>query len=120
MKFKTTQKAMKESYTNIVKVGYCNIQFLLHYEQPIAYTAGCNGWKSDIYIIDRKTILSTGYAPFGNIEIPYDTLRKYDVKAERIVHDYSLQPEQRKEQVTKLLEKFIESEVKTWKNYSNF
>ena len=49
MKFKTTQKAIKANYTNIICVGYCDLQHLLTYKTPIAYTVRREGWGADIY-----------------------------------------------------------------------
>ena len=56
MKFKTTQKEIKASYKNIIKVGYCELQTLLRYEEPIAYTTRREGWGADIYRIDNNTV----------------------------------------------------------------
>jgi hypothetical protein len=44
MKFKTTQKAIKQGYINIIKVSYCGLQSLLRCESPIAYTTRAEGW----------------------------------------------------------------------------
>ena len=89
MKTKTTQKEIKSRFKKIVCVGYADLQHLLSYESPIYHTIRREGWASDIYIFDDIAI-STGYAPFGNIKVKYDTKVK---------------------KVNKLLEKFLE-EVK--------
>lgn len=49
MKFRTTKKAIMANYGNVIKVDYCDLQNLLKYESPIAYTAGVYGWNADIY-----------------------------------------------------------------------
>ena len=38
MKFKTTKKAMRENYTKIIKIGYGDAQYLLKFENEIAYS----------------------------------------------------------------------------------
>lgn len=106
MKYKTTQKAVKEGYKNKICVGYCNLQYLLNYESPAAYTARREGWAADIYDFGNTAII-TGYAPFGNIRPAYDICKKYDNAAEKIRYDYSLSWEEKKEKTTELLKQFI-------------
>ena len=84
MKFKTTRKNMKENYSTIIKVGYCNIVYLLQYEKPIAYSTRAESWACDYYDIDG-ILISTGYAPIGNVAPAYDICHRYNVKAENIV-----------------------------------
>lgn len=86
MKFKATRKSMKENYGDrLYAVGYCVLQNLLRYEQPIAYSAGVNGWACDYYELSNENgtiCVSTGYAPVGR-DINYDLCREYDGEAER-------------------------------------
>lgn len=107
MKYKTTQKAVKDAYINKICVGYCNLQYLLNYENPIAYTARREGWAADIYDFGNTAII-TGYAPFGNIRPVYDICRKYDSAAEKIRYDYSLSWEEQKKKIDSLIKNFIE------------
>lgn len=53
MKFKTTNKAIKQNYSQnyILNIGYCDLQTLLKYESPRAYTSGIYGWNYDLYDI---------------------------------------------------------------------
>lgn len=60
MKFKTTRKAIVNGSFNIVSVGYCDLQTLLRYHSPVAYTCGVYGWNFDVYEINGLTIC-TGY-----------------------------------------------------------
>lgn len=110
MKFKTTQKAIREGYRNILEVGYCDLQYLLYYENPIAYTSGVYGWNSDIYQINNSTVIVTGYRPFGNKRIDYKLIREYDEKAMEIIHN--LKAENTREKVDELLEEFINKIMK--------
>ena len=107
MKIKTTQKEIKSRFKKIVCVGYADLQHLLSYESPIYHTIRREGWASDIYIFDDIAI-STGYAPFGNIKVKYDILRKYDNTARKIVENWSIKYDTKVKKVNKLLEKFLE------------
>ena len=80
MKFKTTQKAIKQGYKNVVQVSYCGLQSLLRCESPIAYTTRAEGWGADIYQFGNTAIV-TGYAPFGNIRPGYEVNQRYEEKA---------------------------------------
>ena len=110
MKIKTTQKAIKANFKKIVCVGYCNLQHLLNYESPIYYTIRREGWASDIYIFGDIAI-STGYAPFGNIKVKYDILRKYDNTAQKIVENRDIKHDEKVKKVNKLLKKFLKEEI---------
>ena len=86
MKFKTTTKKIKENYTNnyIISVSYCDLQTLLKYESPRAYTSGIYGWNYDLYDIEGVAIC-TGYRgmPIGK-DFDYSIVRKYETKAQKI------------------------------------
>lgn len=106
MKFKTTQKAVKEGYRNIIRIGYCDLQYLLYYKNPVAYTSGGYGWNADIYDVGCGVAICTGYRPFGNVKIDYELVREYDEKAEKII--CNLKIENAKEELDKLLKEFLE------------
>ena len=106
MKFKTTRKNMKENYSTIIKVGYCNIAYLLQYEAPIAYSAGQGGWACDYYDIDG-VLISTGYDPIGNVAPAYDVCHRYNVKAENIVLTRGMDWNDKKDIVRGYLREFI-------------
>jgi len=80
MKFKTTQKAIKNGYKNVVCVSYCALQQLLSCESEIAYTTRAEGWAADIYQF-ANTAIVTGYAPFGDIRPDYKINQRYEQKA---------------------------------------
>ena len=105
MKFKVTRKEMKENYNAIIGIGYCKAQNLLKYQDPIAYSVGVYGWACDYYDVGG-VLISTGYAPIGQSP-DYDIIRKYDLQAEKINHNYNLSYEERKNQVNYLLNEFI-------------
>ena len=110
MKYKTTQKAIKEKFRYIIYTGYAELQSLLKHVEPIAYTAGVYGWNADIYTIDGVAIV-TGYRPFGNIRADYDICEKYESEANHIiksVYNY----EECKTALDDLISKFIEEVAK--------
>ena len=103
MKIKTTRKAIVEQSNKIIRIGYCDAQYLLKYHQPVAYTSGIYGWNFDVYYINGITIC-TGYRNMPGIS--EKNVNKYDQKAKEVV--YSTEPEAVKEQaVEDLLSEFI-------------
>ena len=84
MKYATTKKAILSNYPNVIKVGYCSLQTLLKFHSPSAYTASKTyGWRADVYEITPDTVIVTGYGPFGNIVPDYETIKKYEEKAQK-------------------------------------
>lgn len=84
MKYKTTAKALKAGYYKIISAGYCDLQHLLDYRSPIAYSAGVYGWNFDVYEVDGVCI-ATGYRgmPSKNADnYTYNLIRAYDDKAQ--------------------------------------
>lgn len=106
MKYKATIRECRNLY-NCIKVGYCGLQNLLHYESPTAYTCGVYGWNFDVYELDNLSI-TTGYRGMVGRSVDYELIRKYDKKAESIIYDYShgWTYEQKKKKVRKLLADF--------------
>jgi hypothetical protein len=80
-KIKTTKKEMKQNY-RILGVGYCEIQTLLKYQNPVAYSSGVYGWACDYYYID-DVIISTGYSYIDNknMKDDYNLIKEYEKKA---------------------------------------
>ena len=112
MQVKVTRKEIENNYKNIISVGYCDLQFLLRSENPRYYTCGVYGWKADIYHINNNTVIVTGYAPFGNIDVERKIEKKFEEKARKICCDYSMTWQQQTKKLEKLLEKFINEVVK--------
>lgn len=111
MKYKTTQRDVKNGYAFVIGVGYCNLQNLLSHESETAYTARQEGWAADIYDFGNTAIV-TGYAPFGNIRPAYDLQRKYETAAEKIRCNYELSWAEQKEQLRQLIDEFIKEVTK--------
>lgn len=106
MKFKTTRKAIKENYSDIIEVGYADAQWLLSFREPFAYTYGVYGWNANIYDIDGVAIV-TGYRSFGNIKPGYLCTHWYDEKAKEIRYS-DIGIEEMRKQMDELLNEFIE------------
>ena len=98
MKFKTTKKAIMAGYTKCISVGYCSMQYLLRYEEPIAYTSGVYGWNADIYSFGNICIV-TGYRPFGNIHPDYEVIEKYELEASKIAEDWHIPYNERRQRL---------------------
>ena len=83
MKYKTTEKEVKQGYHKIIAVGYCDLQSLLSYRSPDAYTCGLYGWNFDVYDIDGVAI-ATGYRgmPDKNSNASYKLIREYEDKSQ--------------------------------------
>jgi hypothetical protein len=83
-KIKTTKNEMKQNY-RILSVGYCDMQYLLNYESPIAYSSGVYGWSCDYYYIEG-VVISTGYSPIDskNMRDDYKLIREYEQKAREL------------------------------------
>lgn len=109
MKFKTTQKAIKEGYKKVISVSYASLQRLLKWHDPIAYTANCYGWRADIYSFGNVAIV-TGYSPFGNVKPDYNLIREYEKKAEVIIdeiNDYENGYKRQREALDNLIRELI-------------
>lgn len=109
MKFKSTKRDIMANYGNIIKVDYCDLQNLLKYESPIAYTAGVYGWNADIYDFGGIAIC-TGYRPFGNIRPNWQIVEKYEKEAENIYNNYRY--EEGRKALRELQKNFMEEVLK--------
>lgn len=107
MKYRTTKKDINANYYYRICVGYCDLQYLLNHREPESYTCGTYGWNADIYRVGPNAVIVTGYRPFGNIKANYDRNRKYELRAEKIVHDYKRPYEERKAELDELLNELV-------------
>ena len=109
MKYRTTKKEIRNCGSSVYKVGYCNLQHLLRFNEPFAYSEGVYGWACDYYRIGGYdgVIISTGYSPIGKA-IDYSLCEEYDKKARAIIENYGLTYEQQKAEVKALLDEFVQ------------
>lgn len=113
MKIKTTKKAVKDNYPTIIGIGYCQAQHLLSRQNAFGYSAGSNGWACDYYELNGICI-SEGYSPInqGSVKSDYDTLRRYELEAEKVRYDHSIPYEQQTEKINQLLKDFVNECIK--------
>lgn len=107
-KIKTTAKAIKSAYCNIITVGYCDLYYLLTYFEPAYYTAGVYGWNCDVYIIDSNTVIATGYRPVSGNMHNYEITQKYNEKArDAIYSDRDVDYRTKKSKASKMLSAYV-------------
>lgn len=110
MKFQTTRKRIMENTPTVISVGYCDLQELLSYEEPVAYTAGRDGWNADVYNFGYAAII-TGYRPFGNVKPDYELVQRYERAAKDIVYT-NLRDTKKKELLHEMITAFIKEACK--------
>ena len=103
MKLKASKKEFKGS--NVLKVNYCKLQYLLSYKQPFAYSSGVNGWSCDYYYLDNF-IISTGYQPIGQA-VNYEALKHYENLACKIVNNLNTTYKEKITLIDNLIQDFI-------------
>lgn len=108
MKLQTTKKQIRQGYNTILSVGYCELQSLLNYESPFAYSAGVYGWSCDYYNIDG-VVICTGYSTIGE-RVNYDLVKEYEAKAEKIRRDMYTHKDISKK-LSKLVREFVKKAV---------
>jgi hypothetical protein len=104
LKLKAAKKDFKNK--NVLKVGYCELDYLLSYVEPFAYSSGVYGWSCDYYNIDG-VIISTGYSPIGK-SLDYDIIKKYENEARKILLDNNSSYDNKKEKVNNLLNELVQ------------
>lgn len=105
MKSKVTKSQVKESFTTIISIGYCNIQYLTSFKNPFAYSSEKKRWSCDYYEVEN-TCLSTGYSPIGK-NVDSKLIAKYEGKANKIINNYDLDYKLKEKRVNKLLVEFV-------------
>lgn len=83
----TTMREVKESFDNVIRVYYCDLQYLLRGRDRVAYTAGVYGWNADVYDVGNGVAIVTGYRPFGDIHPPFSLVERYNSAARKACTD---------------------------------
>ena len=114
MKLKTTKKQIRDNTRgNLYSVGYCELQHLLRYANPFAYSSGVNGWACDYYELSvdgQRVIISTGYQPIGK-SIDFTTVKRWEKSArdyQRNIKSWDLKEEMTKSILDNFLRTLIE------------
>ena len=112
MKYKTTKRAVMDGYGFVISVGYTDLQHLLHYKSPVAYTSGQYGWNADVYDFGNIAIC-TGYRPFGNISSnKYGVNRMVDNAAKEVLDTRELSHVDKAKRLDDLLDGYVNYIVK--------
>tara|TARA_B100001939_G_C16818292_1_gene563199 strand:+ start:573 stop:923 length:351 start_codon:yes stop_codon:yes gene_type:complete len=116
MKLKTTKKQIKENIhsDNLFSVGYCDLQYLLRFENAFAYSSGVYGWACDYYELEHNNqtyVISTGYNPIGN-RVDYKTTKEFDNLALQLNQTNFTTYEKRRKAYKKLIGKFLDKITK--------
>lgn len=108
MRFRVTNKELVSMYGyRILSVGYCNAQYLLGYEQPVAYKCGRDGWHYDVYDVNGYAIC-TGYGGYPKCtKCQYDIVRAYEKKACKVTCSNEIDFREKPKLVKKILFDFV-------------
>lgn len=106
IKTEITKSQAQDHYGTIICAGYCQLQSLLKYQEPVNYNAGTFGWNWDLYDIDGVAIV-TGYRNLPAGIKNYNLNSVYEAKAKNI-RDNDLSYEKKAEAANKLLKEFIQ------------
>lgn len=103
-KIRTTNKEIRKSLPWVVCAGYCDLQHLLNYESPIAYTCGVYGWNYDVYQLPGGLLLATGYrgAPGKRAAL----IREYEKTAQYCYYNRGIAYDERRNAIKSLLLEF--------------
>ena len=105
-KLKTSQPKMKDFSPIVLGVGYCELQRLLSYESPIAYAASQYGWVCDLYLINDKYSIVTGYSYSRACNKQLTTEQREELQAlEKSCFNSSLDRQTKKDLLIAFLEK---------------
>lgn len=84
-KIHTTRKYINALWNNVYCCGYCDLQYIFRYEEPVYYNSGVYGWNFDVYCDYAKNIaITTGYRNMTGQKIPHELIKKYSDIAKEI------------------------------------
>lgn len=108
-KIKTTRRSVISATPSnrLFSAGYCELQFLLRNEQPVAYTSGVYGWNFDVYNVHGITIC-TGYRGMPGRDVVQAC--EFDTRAEKIVRA-RMDEGERRAAMDELLREFCELQI---------
>lgn len=85
MKTHTTIKSIRQNWNNVYRCGYCDLQYIMRYEEPSYYNSGVYGWNCDIYCdFKRDVAITTGYRNMAGRVIPNELIERYSNIAKEI------------------------------------
>lgn len=118
MKTFVTNPQLRNCYDIMLRVGCCELNTLLSYEDAKYYNGGIYGWNFDVYTFFVETkkgiksvALSKGYQNTQGKVIDSQLVKEYDKKANEIIKNNNCSAknaEQLKELINELILKVIE------------
>lgn len=109
----TTIKYIKKVWGNIYRCGYCDLQYIMRYEEPTYYNSGVYGWNCDIYTDFKRDIaITTGYRNMAGKMIPDEIIEKYSKIAKEISEDWNKSYEETRLALEENREKFFNELLK--------
>ena len=100
-----TRKEIYNSFDKVYSVGYCDLQYLLKFQNRCGFNMGVYGWNYDIFSFGDIAIC-TGYRGTPGKKIPFEIRNKYEQKAKKITE--SLVPyDEYKKKIKRLVNNFI-------------
>ena len=112
-----TKMSMKNAQMfadKVVRIGYCDLYYLLNQIERSGYNCGVYGWNCDIYRIYTTTgklvVITTGYRNMRGESVDWEKVKHYndiakavsEYKNEAYISDYN----ERKQFLTDLLDAF--------------
>ena len=82
---RTTKEEVMGDYRTIIPAASCRMRFMLRFTAPKGYICdeyGC--WRTDVYDLGDSIALISGPEAFGNTDIPYGIMKKYDDRCKRL------------------------------------
>jgi hypothetical protein len=105
-KTKTTMKAIKNNWSKVYMCGYCDLQYIMKYNEPAFYNSGIYGWNCDVYVdYARDIAITTGYRGIGQ-RIEESIIKKYSDAAKKITENTFNSPY---EDIKKALDENVEA-----------
>lgn len=87
-KIHTTIKYVKNVWGNVYRCGYCDLQYIMRYEEPMYYNSGVYGWNCDVYCDFKNDVaITTGYRNMAGRVIPHELIERYSNVAKEIIEN---------------------------------
>ena len=84
----TSIKNIRNNWNKVFRAGYCDLQYIMKYNEPQYYNSGVYGWNCDIYCdFSRDIAITTGYRNMAGKRIPDEILNKYTEIAKEILEN---------------------------------
>ena len=84
----TTMKYVQQVWDNVYRCGYCDLQYIMKYEEPMYYNSGVYGWNCDVYCDFKNNVaITTGYRNMRGRAIPHELIERYSNIAKAIMEN---------------------------------